>query len=154
MEDDMRTKMLLPTGILVSVLFGCASHQQAGTSAPSASETSDSPSPSSPGVRIVKSRDGSFDGEIIGTPAPNSKFAKVEIGMGLRQVEDLIGRPDDTDSHITGKQFIPFFFGGDTHRLEAFYKKEGELTYSPAHFGGVPDVLIRITVNPEATGYR
>jgi hypothetical protein len=108
----MRTKMLPPTGILVSVLFGCASHQQAGTSVPSASEASDSPSPSSPGVRIVKSRDGSFDGEIIGTPAPNSKFAKLEIGMGLRQVEDLIGRADDTDSHIRGKQFIPFFFGG------------------------------------------
>ena len=109
----MRTKMLLPTGILVSALFGCASQQQGDTSAPSASETSDSPSPSSPGARIVKSRDGSFDGEIIGTPAPNSKFAKLQIGMGLREVEDLIGRADDTDSHITGKQFIPFFFGGD-----------------------------------------
>ncbi|MGH8564515.1 MAG: hypothetical protein ACREXW_10685 [Gammaproteobacteria bacterium] len=145
--------MLLPTGILVSALFGCASHQQADTSAPSASET-DSASPSSPGTRIVKSRDGSFDGEIIGTPAPNSKFAKVEIGMGLREVEDLIGRADDTEGHITGKQFIPFFFGGDTHRLEAFYKNEGELTFSPAHLGGLPDVLIRITVNPEATGYR
>jgi hypothetical protein len=154
MENDMSTKILLPTGILVSVFLGCASPQQAGPSAPAVSETSDSLSPSSPGTRIVKSRDGSFDGEIMGTPAPNSKFAKLQIGMGLREVEDLIGRPDDTDSHITGKQFIPFFFGGDTHRLEAFYKNEGELTFSPAHFGGLPDVLIRIRVDPKATGYH
>ncbi len=149
----MRTKMLLPTGIVVSVLFGCASHQQAGTGTPSASATSGSSAPSEPEGRIVKSLDGSFDGEIIGTPAPESKFAKVRIGMRLRQVEDLIGRPDDTDSHITGKQFIPFFFGGDTHRLEAYYKNEGELTFSPAHFGGLPDVLIRVYVNPKFTGY-
>lgn len=141
----MRTKMLLPAGILVSLVFGCASYQQAGTSTPSSTETSDSYSPPAPESRIVKSQDGSFDGEIIGTPAPNSKFAKVRIGMGLRQVEDLIGRPDDTEGHITGKQFIPFFFGGDTHRLEAYYKNEGELTFSPGHFGGLPDVLIRIT---------
>ena len=102
----------------------------------------------------MKSRDGSFDGEIIGTPAPESKFAKVRIGMGLRQVEDLIGRSDDEDSHITGKQFIPFFFGGDTHRLEAFYKTEGVLTFSPGHFGGTPNVLIRIHVDPNASGYN
>ena len=152
----MRKKMLLPTGILVSVLFGCASHQQAGTSAPSASETSDSPSPSSPGVRIVKSRDGSFDGEIIGTPASNSKFAKLEIGMGLRQVEDLIGRPDDFDFHSTGKEFIPYF-GGDSHRWETwemYYKNEGRLTYSEPHFEISAQVLIRIEVDPNASGYR
>lgn len=109
----MRTKMLLLTGALVSVLFGCASQQQTATSTPSSKETSDSSPPSSPGVRIVKSRDGSFDGEIIGTPAPNSKFAKLEIGMGRSEVRDLIGSPNDTSGHITGKQFIPFYFGAD-----------------------------------------
>lgn len=150
----MRSKMLLPTGVLVVVLFGCASQQQTATSTPSSSETSDSSSPSSPGVRIVKSRDGSFDGEIIGTPASNSKFAKLQIGMGRTEVRDLIGSANDTYFHITGKGFIPFYFGGDRHRLEEFYKNEGQLTFSPAHFGSGSHVLIRITVDPNATGYR
>ncbi len=149
----MGTTQLLIIGIAVSISCGCASQQPVGTSTPSAGDSSGASSPSEPQARIVKSQDGSFDGEIIGTPAPNSKFAKLRIGMGLRQVEDLIGRPDDTDSHITGKQFIPFFFGGDTHRLEAYYKNEGELTFSPEHFGGNPNVLIRIWVDPTHTGY-
>jgi hypothetical protein len=156
MENDTRTKMLLLTGALVSVLFGCASHQQTATGTTSSRATSDSSPPSSPDVRIVKSRDGSFDGEIIGTPAPHSKFAKVEIGMGKRQVEDLIGRPDDFDFHSTGKEFIPYF-GGDSHRWETwetYYKNEGRLTYSEPHFEISPQVLIRIEVDPNATGYR
>ncbi len=74
--------------------------------------------------------------------------------MGRAQVEDLIGPPNDTERHITGKQFIPFFFGGDTHRLEAYYKNEGRLTFSPGHLGGEADVLIGIEVDPKATGYR
>ena len=133
----MRTKMLLSTGAFVAVLFGCMSHQQTDT-------------------RIVKSQDGSFDGEIIGTPAPNSKFAKVEIGMGKRQVEDLIGLPDDFEFHSTGKEFIPYF-GGNSYRWETwetYYKNEGRLTYSEAHFGTNAQVLIRIEVHANATGYR
>ena len=105
------------------------------------------------GSRPVKSMDGSFDGEMVGTPRPGSKFSRVRIGMGERQVEDLIGRPNDTDAHITGKQFIPFYFGGDTHRMEAFYKGEGILTFSPEHFAGQANTLIKITVNPSETGY-
>jgi hypothetical protein len=85
---------------------------------------------------------------IIGTPAPNSKFAKVEIGMGKHQVESLIGRPDDFEFHTTGKEFIPLYSGGDIHRLETYYKNEGRLTYSSA------EVLIHIEVDPNATGYR
>jgi hypothetical protein len=148
----MRTKMLLLTGVLVAVLFGCASHQQTATSTPSSRETSDSSSSSTPGVRIVKSRDGSFDGEIIGTPAPNSKFAKLQIGMGQREVYDLIGQPNDSSFHGTGKGFIPFYFGSDKHRWKMFYKNEGQLTFSsPAHFASGTFMLFRISVDPNPT---
>jgi len=143
--------LVFSTAIAVSALHGCAS-QQKPADGPSTA-TAPAAAPSTPGARSVKSIDGSFDGEIIGTPAPNSKFAKLQIGMRQRQVEDLIGRPNDEDGHITGKAFIPFFFGGDTHRIEAFYKDEGQLTYSPPHFGGTANVLIRIIVDPKASGY-
>lgn len=102
--------------------------------------------------RTVKSVDGSFDGEMIGTPAVGSKFSRVKIGMRSAEIERMIGPPDDSEGHITGKQFIPFFFGGDTHRREAFYKGEGILTYSPQHMGGEPNTLIRIIADPTESG--
>ena len=151
----MHSIKFLPVVILVSALFGCAAQPTGGkaTTSPSTAAVGTADSTAA-NVKKVKSEDGSFDGEIIGTPAPTSKFAKLRIGMGQRQVEDLIGRSDDEDSHITGKAFIPFFFGGDTHRLEAFYKNEGQLTYSPSHYGGSANVLMRIEVNTKATGFR
>lgn len=150
----MHTQKFLPVVILISALVGCSSQQtnSKSTAAPAASTpTAGSPAAT---VRRVKSEDGTFDGEIIGTPEPNSKFAKLRIGMGQRQVEDMIGRPNDEDTYITGKSFIPFYFGGDNYRMETFYKNEGQLTYSPSHFGGTANVLMRIEVNSNATGYR
>ena len=127
-------------------LAGCAAGG-GGPSAGAAADSSEGPS------RTVPSLDGSFEGEIVGgDPAPSSKFAKVRIGMRAAQVAKLIGEPDDTDSHITGKAFIPFFFGGDTRRVEHFYAREGILTFSPAHFMGEPDTLIRIIVDPAEKG--
>jgi len=151
-ENAMYTIKFPAIAILIFALSGCSSQPVTSKSTTSPSTaTADS---TAANVKKVKSEDGSFDGVIIGTPAPASKFAKLRIGMTQRQVEDLIGRPDDEDSHITGKAFIPFFFGGDTHRLEAFYKNEGQLTYSPTHFGGNANVLMRIQVNTQATGMR
>jgi hypothetical protein len=144
----MPIKKLFVSVLSAAVLVGCAAKNQAGsgTGATGAAPASN--------TRIVKSVDGSFDGEIVGTPAPSGKFAKLRIGMAKRQVEDLIGPSNDEDGYMTGKAFIPFFFGGDTHRLVEFYKNEGQLTYSPEHMGGSPNVLIRIEVNPAETGYR
>ena len=93
-----------------------------------------------------------INGEIVGTPAPGSKFAQLKIGMSLEQVENLIGQPDNTDSRITGKQYQPFYFGGDTQRTEAFYKNEGQLTFSNIHPDSTADKLIRIRVDPDFTG--
>jgi hypothetical protein len=122
------------------VLIGCASHQKAET------ENAD--------IRTVMSADGLIKGQIIGTPAPGSKFDKLKIGMTLEQVENLIGRPNDTDSRITGKQYQPFYFGGDTQRTEAFYKGEGQLTFSNMRPDSTADTLIRVIVNPNTTGIR
>ena len=142
--------LVLIVGLIA--LSGCASRQKAET-AKSAAETAKATGPKVPG-RPVKSADGSIVGEIVGTPALGSKFAQLQIGMTIRQVEDLIGKPNDTDSRITGKQYQPFYFGGDTERTEAFYKNEGQLTFSNVHPDNAPDTLIRILVNPEASGSR
>lgn len=129
-------------------LHGCASSQTAETAKvkPAAKSKAD--------IRAVMSEDGSVKGAIVGTPLRGSKFAQLKIGMKLEQVENLIGLPNRTDSRITGKQYQPFYFGGDTLRTEAYYKNEGRLTFSNIQQDSAADTLIRIVVNPEAGGNR
>jgi hypothetical protein len=154
-----RNYLLISAACLV-FLFGCASRQKTDTPAASTSSsqsttsTKAAPAPAARAdVRKVKSKDG-VEGEIFGTPAAKSKFARVEIGMSRTRVERLIGGPDDSETHITGRQFQPFYFGGDTQRYEAFYKDEGQLTYSNNSRGSAPETLIIILVDTKADGNR
>lgn len=82
-------------------------------------------------------------GEIVGTPAPGSKFAKLKLGMPLKQVVAKIGQPSNQWQRPTGKAHIPFYFGDDRWVLEYAYKKEGKLTFN---YGG-DQVLTGIVVN-------
>lgn len=96
-----------------------------------------------------------YEGEITGNPAPNSKFGKLQIGMPVRQVTDLAGPPTDQGAYITGKAWIPFYFGADRHRFEMTYKGQGRLIFAG---GGMGDFtsghLIWIIHNPNEPGYR
>lgn len=82
-------------------------------------------------------------GEIVGTPAKGSKFAKLKIGMKLTEVVALIGAPTNQSTHPTGKAHIPFYFGPDRWVYDYYYKGEGVLTIN----GGGDQVLTRIEVN-------
>ena len=96
-----------------------------------------------------------YEGEITGNPGANSKFARLQIGMTARQVEDIAGRPTDQGAYVTGKAFIPFYFGGDRHRYEMTYKGQGRLIFAG---GGMGDYtsgnLIWIIHNPNESGTR
>jgi hypothetical protein len=105
--------------------------------------------------RYVKSRDGSFDGEIWGKPAKNSKFTRLQIGMTQSEVERLIGEGTDIRSYITGKAWIPFYHGTDAHRFETFYKGHGSLIYTGGNaFGGGRGVLVGINHDASEDGYQ
>ncbi len=71
-----------------------------------------------------------YEGEITGNPAPKSKFNQLQIGMSLKQVTDIVGQPTDQGAYVTGKAWIPFYFGGDRHRYEAVYEKQGRLIFA------------------------
>lgn len=145
-------KTFIPA-VCLTLLIGCASQQKTDTAQVPANAASASASTAAtPNGRLVKSKDGTIEGEIAGKPAPKSKFAKLQIGMSPEEVVNLIGNPDATDSHITGKGFIPFHFSGDTQRLETFYKHEGQLTFYNTNNFISPNALIKIEVNPKATG--
>jgi len=163
----MMPNKLLVSAACLGLLFGCASSKKtdapppaatgskaAAAPAASSSKATAAAAPARTDGRKVKSKDGKVDGEIFGTPAAKSKFAKLQIGMSRTAAEKLIGVPDDSDTHITGRSFTPFYFGGDTQRYEAFYKNEGQLTYSNDGRFSAPDTLIIISVDRKATGVK
>jgi len=163
----MMPNKLLASAACLGLLFGCASSKKtdapppaatgskaAAAPAASSSKATAAAAPARTDGRKVKSKDGKVDGEIFGTPAAKSKFAKLQIGMSRTAAEKLIGVPDDSDTHITGRSFTPFYFGGDTQRYEAFYKNEGQLTYSNEGRFSAPDTLIIISVDRKATGVK
>ena len=82
----------------------------------------------------------------------NSPLAKVKEGMGMKEVQDLIGPPTDTNSHVTGKAFIPFYYGPDSAEVEAYYKGMGRIVYSAGGFSGGARV-ISVEYDPNETGY-
>jgi hypothetical protein len=98
------------------------------------------------------------EGEIVGTEIPGSPFAKLEIGMSLKQVKKALGdkRQDDADcgSYLTGKSFIPFHFGGDKVRQECAYEGLGRLVFTNQSDFDDKAVLIKIEYDATEDGER
>ena len=96
-----------------------------------------------------------WEGEITGKPAPGSKFTKLQIGMPMKQVTDLIGQPTDQGAYITGKAWIPWYFGNDRHRYEMVYKGQGRLIFAGGSMGDFSSGnLIWVIHNGTEGGYR
>ncbi len=131
------------TAALLLLASACASTPQSGTEA--ASDT-----------RVVKSRDGSYTGEIVGVPAAGSKFASLQIGMGMNEVQEILGRmPDRFHAYESGKRWIPFYFGNDARRVQALYRGEGCLIFTGGNvWGAAGGDLIQIAVDPSGACYQ
>jgi hypothetical protein len=163
-------KLLLAVVVATLAIGGCA--QMGGGTKSSESEAKDAPSSgAAPGMNAngevidaskVEAGHGQkvkgindFEGEITGKPAPGSKFTSLQIGMGMRQVTDITGPPTDQGAYITGKAFIPFYFGSDRHRYELVYKGMGRLIFAGGGFGDFTSGnLIWIINAANESGYR
>lgn len=97
---------------------------------------------------------GGWEGEITGKPAPGSKFTRLQIGMSRQQVLDIVGQPTDQGAYITGKAFIPFFFGSDRYRHELAYKGQGRLIFAGSSGFDSNAHLIWIIHSASESGYR
>ncbi len=95
-----------------------------------------------------------WEGEITGKPAPGSKFTRLQIGMSLGQARDLVGQPTDQGAHVTGKAFIPFFYGSDRYRYEMVYKGQGRLIFAGSSGYDSNAHLIWIIHSAAEQGYR
>lgn len=144
--------------LAAAVLGGCATVSLDEPPKPRTGATPQASTAGTPGpgeTRIVPSKDGSFEGEIIGTAAPGSRFAQLQIGMEILPVQRLIGIPDAQHAHETGKRWIPFYFGTDARRMITFYRGEGCLTFTGGRdWGSGGQQLIRIEVDPSGRCYQ
>ncbi len=96
-----------------------------------------------------------WEGEIHGRPAAGSRFSRLQIGMSMKQVTDIAGQPTDAGAYITGRAFIPFYFGSDRHRYEMVYKGQGRLIFAGGTLGNYTGGnLIWIIHNPNESGIR
>ena len=126
-----RSAMLFASLILVAGAYGC----KTTTSAESGS-TKEAPAKSEPAAKKAPAN----------IPA-GSPLAKVKMGMPQSQVYDLIGQPTSTRVFPSGKSFIPFYYGPDTHRKGAFFKGLGRVVFSGA------DQVVEIEYDPTEDGY-
>lgn len=119
--------------VFAAILSSACASRTAKTDAAPATESAKKTPPAEP------------EGEIVGKPAAGSKFAKLKLGMTLKQVEKLIGPPTEQWQRPTAKLAIPFYFGPDRWVMEYSYKKEGLLTFNY----GEEQFLTRIVVNKD-----
>lgn len=98
---------------------------------------------------------GDWEGELTGKPVPGSCFTRLQIGMPIQQAIDTCGPPTDQGSYLTGKAFIPFYFGSDRFRYELAYKAQGRLIFAG---GSIADLsgahLIWVIYSAADSGYR
>ena len=169
-----RTTLTLALTAGVALLAACQSTSSPGSSSSSSTTAAPAPAAASnkigPGMNargeVVDSSKveagygqkvkgvGDWEGEITGKPAPGTKFTRLQIGMSRQQVLDIVGQPTDQGAYVTGKAWIPFFFGADRYRHELAYKGQGRLIFAGSGGFDSNAHLIWIIHNASDTGYR
>lgn len=129
---------LLAVALLLGA-FGCAARQggaKAGRSTAgmdASGEVTDSALVEPGSGKTIQGIDD-WEGEIAGNPFLGSKFDQLKMGMSIQQVVQRLGEPNEFTTYMTGKAFIPYYFGSDTSRREMVYANQGRLVF--AHEGG------------------
>ena len=84
-----------------------------------------------------------------GTPPPaDSPLAQIVAGQTSIEVQTALGAPDKTNQYMTGKSWIPFYFGPDTSRSDWFYAGVGRVVFSRNQYSGDLRV-IEVIYNPD-----
>jgi hypothetical protein len=137
---------LAPVLLVISALAlaGCAAGSSGGASggAPAAQQ-----------APTTQQASGAQQAPAKGVPAPaGSKLAKVQLDMHPGQVTEIMGEPTSQNSYQTGKAWIPYYYGSDTHRTEWNYKGVGRVVFGTNRWSGKQKV-IRVDYDPTEDGY-
>lgn len=152
MKTSFHLSIVLAAAISIFITTGCATNstqpEKNTESVPSSATKSGG---EENGIKVAGIN--GKEGEVVGKPAKNSRFTSLKMGMGMKQVTDIVGPPTDQGAYITGKAFIPFYFGDDKHRFEMAYKGQGRLIFAGQSFG-TGAYLIKIIHDSNDSGYR
>jgi hypothetical protein len=87
-----------------------------------------------------------------GVPAPaGSKLAKVTVGMKPPQVKEIMGEPTSETTYMTGKAWIPWYFG-PTHQTDWKYKGVGRVVFVNNRWSNQLQSVTRVDYDPGEDG--
>ena len=81
-------------------------------------------------------------------PPADSLFAEIQLNGTEYEVRKVLGEPDNANAYMTGKAWIPFYFGSDVARTDWFYSGQGRIVFSRNRYTGALKV-IRILYNAD-----
>ncbi|HEY9546676.1 MAG TPA: hypothetical protein VIR56_11750 [Solimonas sp.] len=82
-------------------------------------------------------------------------LSEAKVDMSMQQVYSIIGPPTSTNSHITGKAFIPFNFRGkDSYRSIAHYKGQGRIVFSNSSAYSSDQRVLEVQMDPNESGFQ
>jgi hypothetical protein len=85
--------------------------------------------------------------------AGGNSLSKVAVGMTKSQVREIAGSPSDENAYISGKGWIPFYFGNDARRATWFYKGQGRVVFADGNvFGGGGSNVVNVEIDPTEPG--
>jgi hypothetical protein len=127
-------------------LAGCA-NKGGGTAAAPAEQSA--PAQKAPAQQAAPAKPAPTKG----APAPaGSKLAKVQKDMSPEQVREIMGAPTSEKSYVTGKAFIPYYYGADAGtNTEWAYKGVGRVVFGVNKYTRSTRV-IRIDYDPTEDG--
>jgi hypothetical protein len=88
-------------------------------------------------------------------PPADSPLAKIHKGMPMGQVAEILGQPSDQHQYVTGKAFIPWYYGDDVTRVQWHYKGVGRVIFTGGGaFGQGGGAVEWVEYDPTESGYR
>lgn len=121
----LRTPLVLALALSALLLGACASDGGSGEASQSGkSET----------------KNGDYPAGYTAPPA-DSKFAEIKKDDSEYDVRKILGEPDDANAYMTGKAWIPFYFGSDVARTDWFYTGQGRIVFSRNRYTGALKVI-------------
>jgi hypothetical protein len=117
-------RIVLVLALSIFVLNACASDGGSSGSEGSASKTSSGNYPAG-----------------YSAPPGDTKFAEVQINSTEYEVRKILGEPDRANAYMTGKAWIPFYFGSDVARTDWFYTGQGRVVFSRNRYTGALKVI-------------
>lgn len=82
-----------------------------------------------------------------------SKMAMIHEGMSESEVMRILGPPDDSNAYVTGKAFIPWYFGPDSTRFAGYWRGQGRVIFMGGNaWGAGRGKVQRVEYDPHEDG--